>query len=202
MRVIVIGATGTIGQALVKTLSVHHDVVKVGHKDGGFHVDIASVDSIKTLYDSVGSFDAVVCAAGLAKFGRFEELKEADYLLGLTNKLMGQVNLVRIGRQYLKDKGCFTLTSGILSQEPMKGSASISMVNAGLDGFVRAAALELAPHLRINAVSPPWVKETMEAMGMESSSGMPAEKVALAYLNAVEGTRTGQILDPRSLIKN
>ena len=197
MKIILLGATGTIGQAIAKLLAPHHDVVKVGNRHGDFKVDISSIASIRKLFQDIGSFDAVVCAAGLAKFGSLEELRDEDYLLGLNNKLMGQVNLVRVGRSYIQDKGSFTLTSGVLSQHPMPGSSSISMINAGIEGFVRAAALEMKRGLRVNAVSPVWVKETMVILGMDSSSGMPADQVAFAYRESVEGRRNGEILNVR-----
>ena len=143
MKVMVIGATGTIGQAVVKKLSARHEIIKVGHKSGDYQVDIGSTDSIKKLYDGVGRFDAVVSGAGLAKFGPFEQLTEEDFRLSLSNKLMGQVNLVRLGYRHMRGPGSFTLTSGVLSREPMKGSPAVSLVNTGIEAFVRAAALEL-----------------------------------------------------------
>lgn len=198
MRVIVVGATGTIGSAVVAALSAQHDVVGVGHTSGAIRVDLTSIESILQLFRTVEAFDALVCAAGRAAFGSLDELKDADFQIGLSNKLMGQVNLVRIGRQYVHDNGSFTLTSGVLSREPMKGSASISMVNAGLEGFARAAALELPRGIRINVVSPPWVTETLIARKMDPSIGLPAATVAQAYLAGVEGTATGQTIDPRT----
>ena len=199
MRVIVVGGTGTIGSAVVAALSARHEVVAVGRTRGAVQVDLASPDSIRAMFQAVGRFDAVISAAGQAKFGSLDDLTDADYLFSFSNKLMGQVNLVRIGRHFIADGGSFTITSGVLSQEPMKGSASISMVNAGLEGFVRAAALELSRGIRVNVVSPPWVTETLVARKMDPSHGMPAALVALAYLASVEGTMTGQTLDPRIL---
>jgi len=198
MRIIVVGATGTIGSAVVAALPAQHDVVSVGHTSGAIRVDLASIESILQLFRTVEAFDALVCAAGRAAFGSLDDLKDADFQLGLSNKLMGQVNLVRIGRQYIHDNGSFTITSGVLSREPMKGSASISMVNAGLEGFARAAALELPRGIRINVVSPPWVTETLIARKMDPSIGLPAATVAQAYLAGVEGTVTGQTIDPRT----
>jgi NAD(P)-dependent dehydrogenase (short-subunit alcohol dehydrogenase family) len=201
MRILVIGATGTIGAAVVKALATRHDVVAVAHTQGALRVDLASPDSIARLYQAVGRCDAVVSAAGSAKFAGFTDLSYDDYLFGLTHKLMGQVNLIRIGHAYLNDGGSFTVTSGVLSRDPMPGSCSISMVNAGLEGFVRAAALELPRGLRANVVSPPWVTETLMARAMDPSIGLPADTVARAYVHSVEGTATGQTIDPRALLR-
>ena len=198
MRVVVVGASETIGSAVVAALSARHDVVAVGNKQGAIRVDLASADSIQQMFQAVGTFDALVSTAGRAAFAGLDDLKDTDFQLGLSNKLMGQVNLVRIGRQFANDRASFTLTSGVLSREPMKGSASISMVNAGLEGFARAAALELPRGMRINVVSPPWVTETLIARKMDPSIGLPAATVAKAYLASVEGTATGQTLDPRT----
>jgi len=200
MKIIVIGASGTIGRAVVDLLEHDHDIVKVGFKTGDFQVDLAAKASIRKLFEDTGAFDAVVSAAGLAKFGRLDELADEDYQLGLANKLMGQINLVRVGRKHINDNGSFTLTSGVLSQEPMPGSASISMVNAGIEGFVRAAALEAQRGIRVNVVSPIWVKETLEAMGMDNSKGMPAKQVARAYQASVEGQWNGEVIDVRRFV--
>lgn len=197
MRVIVVGATGTIGKAVVKLLAAEHEVVRVASRSGDFRVDMSQKESVENLFRQVGSFDALVCAAGVARFGPLSELSDEDFQLGLFGKLMGQVNLVRVGFNHINDNGSFTLTSGILSHQPMPGSASISMVNAGIEGFVRAAALEMPRGIRINVVSPPWVKETLEALGMDTSNGMPAERVAQAYRASVSGTRTGTVINAR-----
>jgi NAD(P)-dependent dehydrogenase (short-subunit alcohol dehydrogenase family) len=197
MRVIVVGATGTIGKAVVKLLALEHEVVRVASRSGDYRVDMTDNDSIVKLFQEVGPFDALVSAAGVARFGPLSELSDEDFQLGIRGKLMGQVNLVRIGLKYINENGSFTLTSGILSHQPVPGSASISMVNAGLEGFVRAAALEMPRGIRINVVSPPWVKETLEALGMDTSSGMPAERVAQAYRASIGGTRSGTMINAR-----
>lgn len=197
MRVIVVGATGTIGKSVAKLLAQEHDVVKVASGSGDFRVDVSDKESIRRLFKDTGSFDALVCAAGIARFGLLPELSDEDFRLGIAGKLMGQVNLVRVGLDYVNDKGSFTLTSGVLSQQPMPGSSSLSMVNAGVEGFVRAAALEMQRSIRINVVSPPWVRETLEALGMDSSGGMPAERVARAYQASLTGTRNGNVIQAR-----
>ncbi|MBU5612434.1 short chain dehydrogenase [Geomonas azotofigens] len=200
MRIIVVGATGTIGKAVAKLLATEHEVIKVASKSGDHLVDMSRKDSIENMFREVGPFDALACAAGVARFGPLQELSDEDFQTGLSGKLMGQVNLVRIGMNYINDNGSFTLTSGVLSHQPMPGSTSISMVNAGLEGFVRAAALELPRGIRINAVSPPWVKETLEALGMDSSGGMPAQQVAQAYWASIHGTRSGLVINAKDFM--
>ena len=157
MKIVIIGSTGTIGRHVVKLLSRDHEIVKVALRDADFQADIKSKASIERLFQEVRPFDAVVSAAGIAKFGTLDELTEEDYTFGLMDKLMGQVKLVLIGRNYINDEGSFTLTSGMLSQNPIPGSSSVSMVNAGVEGFVRAAALEMKHGIRVNAVSPVFV---------------------------------------------
>ena len=197
MKIVLIGASGTIGQAIEKALSTRHQVVRVGRTKGEFQVDLASAESIKRLFERVAPFDAVVCAAGAARFAPLEKLTDEDFVFSLDNKLMGQVNLVRLGAKHIRDGGSFTLTSGVLASEPMPGSAAISLVNAGLEGFVRAAALELPRGVRVNVVSPPWVSETLQSMGKDPAAGMPAQQVAAAYVAAVEGQQTGQVISAR-----
>jgi NAD(P)-dependent dehydrogenase (short-subunit alcohol dehydrogenase family) len=195
MRILVIGATGTIGAAVTQALDARHEVLRASHSRSALTVDLADPESIKRLYEKVGTVEAVVSTAGKAAFGPLLALSGEDFSLGLTNKLMGQVNLVRFGIEALADEGSFTLTGGFLSRHPMPGSAAISLVNAGLEGFVRGAALDLPRGLRINAVAPGWVCETLVALKRDPSSGVPAAQVAQTYVKSVEGTMTGQTLD-------
>lgn len=197
MKIIVVGATGTIGKSVIKALSGRHEILTVAHSGGDVKVDLAVPDSIQKMYTAIGEFDALVCAAGVARFGMLDDLTDEDYGIGLKNKLMGQVNLVRFGRKLIRDQGSFTLTSGVLSQEPVAGSSAISMVNAAVEAFVRAASLEQQRGIRINAVSPIWVSETLKAMGRDSAAGMPADETAIAYVKSVEGQYNGKILDVR-----
>jgi NAD(P)-dependent dehydrogenase (short-subunit alcohol dehydrogenase family) len=195
MKILVVGATGTIGAAVTQALEARHEIVRASHSRSALTVDLADPESIKRLYATVGPVDAVVSAAGKAAFGPLLALSGEQFSLSLTNKLMGQVNLVRFGVEALADGGSFTLTGGFLSRYPMPGSAAISLVNAGLEGFVRAAALDLPRGLRINGVAPGWVYETLLAMKRDPSSGVPAAQVAQTYVGLVEGSMTGQIHD-------
>jgi NAD(P)-dependent dehydrogenase (short-subunit alcohol dehydrogenase family) len=195
MRILVIGATGTIGAAVAQALDARHEVLRASHSRSALAVDLADPESIKRLYAKVGTVDAVVSAAGKAAFGPLLALSAEDFSLSLTSKLMGQVNVVRFGVDALADRGSFTLTTGFLSRFPAPGSAAISLVNAGLEGFVRAAALDLPRGLRINAVAPGWVCETLVALKRDPSTGVPAAQVAQTYVKSVEGSMSGQIYD-------
>jgi NAD(P)-dependent dehydrogenase (short-subunit alcohol dehydrogenase family) len=198
MRVIVVGASGTIGREVTSLLQVEHEVLTASRSGGLLQVDISDPDSIEAMYRQAGRFDAVVCAAGAARFGALDALGYDDYLFSFRNKLMGQVNLVRIGQEFISAGGSFTLTSGVLANQPMPGSSAISMVNAGLEGFVRAAQLELQRGLRVNVVSPVWVTETLRALGRDLTGGMSAAQVARAYLASVNGSMGGSVLDVRA----
>ena len=199
MRILVIGATGTIGRAIVDALAARHEVIPASQRSTPLTVDLAQPDSIRALYRAVGPVDAVVCAAGQARFAPLVELSDDDFQFSLANKLMGQVNLVRFGFEAVRDGGSFTLTSGVLARAPMPGSAAISLVNAGLEGFVRAAALEAPRGVRVNVVSPPWVTETLQTLHMDPGLGQPAATVAQRYVQSVEGAQTGAVLElPRS----
>jgi NAD(P)-dependent dehydrogenase (short-subunit alcohol dehydrogenase family) len=138
----------------------------------------------------------VVSAAGQAAFKPMAELGDEDFAFSLRHKLMGQVNLVRLGLPSVADGGSITLTSGVLAQRPEPGTAAISLVNSGLEGFVRAAALEAPRRIRVNVVSPPWLTETLQAMGRPLEGSLPAEVVARAYVRSVEGKETGQVISP------
>ena len=195
MKVIVIGATGTIGRAIVQAIGSRHEVVPISFSKSEIKVDIADRTSMAKMFKATGRVDAIISAAGLAKFGPLASLTDADFALGLNSKLMGQVNVVRVGVGNLNDNGSITLTSGILSRKPMKGSAAISLVNAALEGFVRAASLEMERGIRVNVVSPNWVVETLKALKMDPAMGTPVEVVARAYLQALEGSMNGAVID-------
>jgi NAD(P)-dependent dehydrogenase (short-subunit alcohol dehydrogenase family) len=196
MRIILIGGTGTIGSAVYKLLSTSHEVLRGARTGGEVRVDMTSPESIREMFEKVGRFDALVCAAGQARFAPLEKLSDEDFAFTLANKLMGQVNMVRLGMEHVADGGSFILTSGVLAQQPMPGSAAVSLVNAGLEGFMRAAALEAPRGIRVNVVSPPWVRETLEKLGMDAAPGMPAAQVALAYQKSLESLCTGEVISP------
>jgi NAD(P)-dependent dehydrogenase (short-subunit alcohol dehydrogenase family) len=197
MRILIIGAHGTIGSEITKALGEGHDLITASRSHSEVRVDIRDVASIRAMFDQVGNVDAVVSAAGSGAWKPLDQLTDEDFAVSLGYKLMGQVNLVRYGFAHVNDGGSITTTSGVLSQSPMVGSAAISLVNSGLEGFVRAAALEAPRGIRVNVVSPPWVTETLIEMGStDLSHGLPSAVVAQAYVRSVTGTETGLVVKP------
>ncbi len=197
MKILIIGATGTIGKAVAAELSSRHEIVSVGKSQGAFQVDITNEASIKALFEKSKPFDAVICAAGGVPFVPLKEMTYDHYLNGFQNKLMGQVRLVLIGKDYINDKGSFTLTSGILSDDPIRLGAVASTVNGALNSFVKAASIELDRGIRINVVSPTVIEESLPktAAFFRGFRPVSAQTAALAYSKSVEGLQTGMIYE-------
>lgn len=195
MRVLVVGASGTIGRAVVAELSQRHEVIAAGRSSGDLVLDITDPVSIRAAFEQAGSVDALVSATGSVKFAPFTQMTAADYEIGLQDKLMGQVNLVLIGRDYVAEGGSFTLTTGVLDSDPIRMGSSASMVNGAVNAFVRAAAIEMPRGQRINAVSPGVIEEAMEGYApfFRGFEPVPAARAALAYAKSVEGAQTGQV---------
>lgn len=196
MKIILIGASGTIGRRIHETLSKKHHVYRAGRSGGDVEVDITSSESIEQMFKSVADIDAVICAAGGAKFGPFRELSEEDFYIGIRSKMMGQINLVRIGQNYINEGGSFTLTTGILAEDPVVGSTSLAMVNGAVNSFVIAAALELPRGLRVNVVSPTVVEDSSDNYEETFPGYEPVsmKSVVAAYTRCLENPITGRVI--------
>ena len=194
MKILLIGASGTVGSAVDKELSARHEIIRIGRTRGDFQVDISDSASIRALFGKTGKFDALVCAAGNVTFAPLAEMSSQSFALGLQDKLMGQVNLLLIGREFANDGASFTFTSGILNRDPIRTGASAALVNGAIDAFIKAAAIELPRGLRINSVSPTVLVEAMGSYApyFRGFKPVPAAEVALAYAKSVEGLQTGQ----------
>ena len=199
LRILVIGASGVLGRAIVAELSPRFDIVTAGSKSGDVRIDIADPASIESGLDAADALDAVVCAAGAVNFTPLSAIRPApiggsSYGLGLTNKLMGQVNLALAARDRLKDGGSITLIAGVTSQAPIAAGSSASMVSGALEAFVMAAAIEMPRGIRINAVSPTVFEESMASYGpfFRGFDPVPVARAARAFSRSVEGLETGK----------
>jgi NAD(P)-dependent dehydrogenase (short-subunit alcohol dehydrogenase family) len=198
MRTLVVGGTGTIGAAVSAALSRNgHEVVRVGTSRGDLTVDLGRPASIDAMYAAAaagGPIDAVVCAAGVARFGALESLTDEDFRISVENKLLGQVNLVRRGLGVVAPGGSFTLTSGDVSRKPAAGTAAASMAGAAVEAFAAATALDVRGRFRVNVVSPAWVAESRVKAGLEPMPGIWAKDLAAYYVALVEGSESGLVV--------
>ena len=196
MKILIIGGNGTIGKKVSEHFVKKHEIIIGGRNSGDVTVDIASSISIEAMYESVGRVDAVVCIAGEAKWAAFDSMIEEDFYIGLKSKLMGQVNLVRIGQNYLNAQGSFTLTTGILADHPVLLTTSPAMVNGGIHSFVKAVSLELRNGIRINVVSSGLVEDAVDKYEayFPGHNPIPMKKVINGYVKSVEGKGTGEII--------
>lgn len=195
MKIIVVGGKGVVGSAIVKELSSRHQVIIASRTKGDVVCDISSEESIRAMFTQVGTVDAVVCAAGKVHFEDVSQMTAAKYQVGLNNKLMGQVNLVLIGTQFMKEKGSFTLISGVIGLENVKSGSSAAMVNRGIEGFVKGVYFEMPKQIRINAVCPTILTESLPLYGslFAGFTPVPAAQVAKAFSKSIEGSETGEI---------
>lgn len=191
-----IGGHGTIGKKVAAHLSRKHEILIAGRSGGDLTVDIADAGSIRAMFAAAGNIDAVVCIAGEAKWDWLENLSEEDFYIGIRSKLMGQVNLVRIGCEFLADNGSFTLTTGILADDPVAMTTSAALVNGALHSFVRAAAPELKRGLRLNAVSAGLVEDAADKYRdyFPGHDPVPMNRVVNGYVRSIEGLGNGEII--------
>lgn len=195
MKILLVGALGTVGSAVAAELGGRHELVTAGRKGGDLRLDLADRQSIEAALAKLGTVDAIVSAAGQVGWAPLLDLTPEQWAFSLANKLMGQVNLALIGQRHLRDGGSITLTSGVLNHDPVAYGAAASLANGGIEGFVRAAAVELPRGLRINAVSPGVLVESMDDLGpfFRGFQPVPGARVALGYARSVEGGETGKV---------
>ncbi|MFD2569851.1 short chain dehydrogenase [Spirosoma soli] len=195
MKIILVGASGTIGQHLFTELAPRHEVIRAS-RNGDVTVDITSRASIEAMFTQVGPFDALVSATGGGHFGPLDTMTEEDFYKGIRSKLMGQVNLVMVGKDYINDNGSFTLVSGILADDPIRNGVNLSVVNGALNAFAVSAAVELKRGLRLNVVCPGLVEDSEEELGSAFPGHIPVsmKRVVYGYLKSVEGVLTGEVI--------
>lgn len=197
MKILLIGASGTIGRAVHALLAPRHEIVTVGRNSGDLRADFTQPETLQKMFEAAGQVDAIVSTAGKLHFGPLSEMTAEQFNSGLQDKLLGQVRLALLGQRWLRDGGSITLTSGVAATEPIRHGANASTVNAALHGFVTGAAVELQRGLRINAVSPTLLTESADAYGsvFPGFETVPAARVALAYQRSVEGAQTGRVFE-------
>ena len=196
MKILIIGGNGTIGRKVAAHLSQKHQLIIAGRTQGDVTVDISKTSSIQIMFEKTGKLDAIVCVAGEAKWGNFEDLTEEDYYIGIKSKLMGQVNLVRIGQQFLNPGGSITLSTGILADDPVVKTTSAAMVNGALNSFVKAVDLEIENGIRVNVVSLGVVQDSYKKYRdyFPGHNPVSMSKAINAYMRSIEGKVRGELI--------
>ncbi len=196
MKILVIGGNGTIGKKVSTHLEKKHDVIIGGRNSGNLIIDISNTESIKNAFEKVGTLDAIVCIAGEARWDDFNQLSEDDYYIGLKSKLMGQVNVVRLGQHYLNKGGSITLSTGILADVPVVKTTSAAMVNGAIHSFIQAVDLEIENDIRVNAVSLGLVEDAYEKYKDYFPGHIPISmnQAVQSYVKSVEGKLRGEII--------
>ncbi len=193
MKFLVVGSTGLIGSYVAKTLSKHGTVIGVS-RTTQISVDVKDPASIKAMYEKVGKVDAVASCIGKVAFKPVAELTYEDYLMGLKDKALGQVELVRAGIDFLNDGGSFTLMTGVLARDPIPSGSVAALANGAIESFTLAAAIDLPRGIRINTVSPNvLVEATSYHASFPGFHQVSAQSVADAYVKSILGKQTGQI---------
>ena len=197
MKIIIVGASGTMGTYLSKAFEKEHEIVRADRNGTDVRVDITSAASIENMYQKVGGFDALVCTAGPTYVGPWKNLNEETFRSGVEGKMMGQINLVLIGQHYINPKGSFSLITGALTHEPQKNFANASAANAAVEGFVRAAAIELENGIRINAVSPTVIENSPQYFPyFPGEIPVTMKQLEFGFRKSVFGANTGQVIKP------
>jgi NAD(P)-dependent dehydrogenase (short-subunit alcohol dehydrogenase family) len=196
MKIIIVGATGTMGKHLCSAFEKEHEIIKAASKDADVIVDITLAESIEAMYKQVGSFDALISTAGPTYVGPWGKLTATEFHKGLEGKLLGQINLVLIGQHHINPQGSFTLITGALSHEPQRNFANASAANGAVDAFVRAAAIELPHGIRINAVSPTVIENSPQYFPyFPGDIPVTMKELEFGFRKSVFGANTGQIIN-------
>jgi NAD(P)-dependent dehydrogenase (short-subunit alcohol dehydrogenase family) len=195
MKIIIVGANGTVGKNAHLALKEGHEIVTVGKNSGQYQVDISDAKSVKAMFEKIGKFDALVSATGDVAFAPLSALTADHWETGIRSKFLGQVNLVQIGKDYINEGGSFTLTSGILSEAFIAAGTSATAINRALEGFALSAAAEIGRGIRINVVSPGMLEESQSVYGafFPGHIGVSGARVGQAFKRSVLGIETGRV---------
>lgn len=198
MKIVIVGASGTMGQYLANVLEKeNHEVIRASRSSEEIQVDTTSTQSIEEMFARIGTFDALISTAGETFVGPWKNLNDQTFKKGIEGKMMGQINLVLIGQHYINPKGSFTLITGALTHEPQINFANASAVNGAVEGFVKAAAIELPNGIRINAVSPTVIENSPQYFPyFPGEIPTTMKQLEFGFKKSLFGAVTGHIIKP------
>lgn len=209
-RVVVIGGSSGMGlEVAKKLLGAGAEVVIAGRSEERLRAarttlgvervetvtaDIGERSQVAALFARAGRLSHVVVTAADLPYGPVLDLTEHDLMRSVRSKLLGPLFVAQESAARLSPGGSITFTSGIAARRPMRGGSAAAALNSGLEGLVRALAVELAP-IRVNAVSPGWT-DTPIWGGMP---GMTAERKREVFTSMAARLPTGRIGRPEDI---
>ena len=198
MKIVIIGASGTMGQYLANVLEKeNHEIIRASRSSEAIQVDTTSTQSIEAMFARIGTFDALISTAGETFVGPWKNLNDQTFKKGIEGKMMGQINLVLIGQHYINPKGSFTLITGALTHEPQINFANASAANGAVEGIVKAAAIELPNGIRINAVSPTVIENSPQYFPyFPGEIPTTMKQLEFGFKKSLFGAVTGHIIKP------
>lgn len=194
MKILLIGATGIIGRAIKDALPTDIELITATRTSGDVRLDMSDTNALRRAFADIGPLDGIICAAGDGAMVPLATMTDAEFNQPLDIQMKGQMNVLRLGIDAVNAGGSITLTSGVAAQSTMPATSTIAASCAAIEAFVRVAAAE-TDAIRINAVSPIFVKESMALFGMPTDGGLSAADTARAYLAVIHGDMHGQILN-------
>lgn len=224
-RVLVIGGASGIGYAVAeRALAEGASVVIAGRSAEGLAsaqtalgagvetvaFDIGDPAQAEAAYAGIGQIDHLVTTAAALTYAPVADIPLEAVAATIGSKIWGPFLAARFAAPNIRPGGSMTFFTGLAAYRPGPGTAIVATVNAGLEGMIKALAVELAP-LRVNGVSPGvtptpgWdfmeagdreglfasLRETLPARRV----GDPADLAAAALLMMTNPFITGTVLD-------
>jgi NAD(P)-dependent dehydrogenase (short-subunit alcohol dehydrogenase family) len=209
-RVVVIGGSSGMGLSVAeKLLAAGAEVVIAGRSEerlqaaratlGMGRVEVAVMDigeqsEVKAVFARVGRLNHVVVTAADLPYGPVVKLTESDVMRAVRSKLLGPLFVAQESAESIEPGGSVTFISGIAARRPMRGGSMAAALNSGLEGLVRALAIELAP-IRVNAVSPGWTETPI----WDGMAGMTAERKRELWTAMAARLPSGRIGKPEDI---
>ncbi|HVB91871.1 MAG TPA: SDR family NAD(P)-dependent oxidoreductase [Acidimicrobiales bacterium] len=208
-KAVVTGGGSGIGRATCRRMAEEGARVAVLDIDGdsaavvaeevgghGFAADVGDPDGLRQVIDAaaaaLGGLSILYNNAGTSTFNRLHEMEPAEWDRVLRVNLTGVWAGFRAAVPHMRAAGgSIVSTASISGTRPAAGEGPYAASKAAVAALTASAALELAPSIRVNAVSPGMIRTAMTAPMFEF---MP---------NQVErfetGTPVGRIGEPEDI---
>ena len=169
------------------------ELKQTGAKASAVRIDVSSSSDVQSAFDSIikeyKPVDIVVNNAGITRDGLLVRMKEADWDLVMSINLKGSfLCSQQAAKQMMKQKsGAILNIASIVGLMGNFGQANYSASKAGLIGFTKTLAREVAPRgIRANAIAPGFIDTEMTRVLEDSVREKLIEQIPLARLGEPE----------------